>query len=57
LAVSQGKSQIPSDSGAESGAPNHEIDADLAQIVTAWPALPATAKAAILAIAAEAGAV
>jgi hypothetical protein len=38
----------PSLTGPLTGAP--EVDADLARVVAAWPALPAALKAAVLAV-------
>jgi hypothetical protein len=48
-----GKTGIPPQSGAESGAPGARkapLDPELAAVVDAWPALPEAIKAGILAM-------
>ncbi len=48
-----GKTGVPQESGAESGASSGDsapIDPDLAAVVSAWPTLPYAIRAAVLAI-------
>jgi hypothetical protein len=46
--ASQEKTQTASERGTESGTRAAGIDADLAQVIAAWPGLAAQSKAAIM---------
>jgi hypothetical protein len=49
--VSQGKTQIATERGTESGTLGAQIDAELAQVIAAWPGLPADIRTQILTLA------
>jgi hypothetical protein len=53
-----GKTGVPQESGAESGASigdSHPVDPDLAEVIAAWPGLPEAIRRKVVALLRQAG--